>query len=95
MYLGGVTDARHGAVSRGVPGLANIPGANRLFKNRGIGREHSHAGQSVKADIIILEEYEREVMAEAERRQAMRGGLDVETLKKADFITRNIGRNNR
>ena len=39
--LGGIMRAAEGSTSRGVPLLGNIPYLNRLFKNRGIGRDVS------------------------------------------------------
>ena len=94
--LGGVSRSAAGQTSRGVPGLSNIPGLGRGFGNRAIGRQSSAAGVQVKARIIILKEMEKEVLAEAERRRALRANSDpngtVETQKKADFISRNIGR---
>ncbi len=94
--LGGVNRSRTGSISRGVPGLSNLPGLNRGFRNRAIGRETGSSQATVKVDLIIMSELEAQVMAEAERRQAIRqrnnpnGSRSVQ--RKADFISRNIGR---
>ena len=56
--LGGVSRAREGAVSRGVPLLGKLPGAGRPFKNRAIGRDVDVSQMSVTARIIDLEEEE-------------------------------------
>ena len=69
---------------------------NRGFRNRAIGRETGSSQATVKVDLIIMSELEAQVMAEAERRQAIRqrnnpnGSRSVQ--RKADFISRNIGR---
>lgn len=60
MYLGGVSRAREGSVSRGVPLLGGP-----LVQQRGYGREFSRSGASVHARIIDLDELDREVLAAA------------------------------
>ncbi|HMO92760.1 MAG TPA: hypothetical protein PKD64_11260 [Pirellulaceae bacterium] len=90
-YLGGVGRVRYGSNTVGVPGLSNIPGMNRLFKNRGIGHDISSSNAAVTAKIIILEELEQEVLAEAKRRQASRAH-QAELEKEADRISNQIGR---
>ncbi len=92
MRLGGVSSSRHSANTVGVPGLSNIPGVNRLFKNRGIGFDDSVSNVGVTAKIIILEEYEEEVMAEARRRQAHRAE-EIAMEREADRISNHVGRN--
>lgn len=90
--LGGVNRSSSGSVKRGVPGLSRVPGAGRLFGNRATGSTRS----SVSAKVIVMSEYEEAVLAEAERRRrrsALRdpnGSAAVQ--KKADFISRNVGR---
>ena len=96
-FLGGVSRHAEGSVTRGVPGLSNIPGAGRLFKNRAIGSDTSRSGASVSTRILIMSELEAEVMAEARRREAARQAVDVingsqAIQKQADAITRGIGR---
>lgn len=56
--LGGINRAAEGSNYRGVPMLSKIPGVNRLFQNRGIGREMSASNMSITPRIIILEEEE-------------------------------------
>ncbi len=56
--LGGIDRMREGSVTRGVPMLSKVPGVNRLFTNRGIGREVGSMNMSVTPRIIIMEEEE-------------------------------------
>ena len=97
MYLGGVKRSAQGRTTRGTPLLGSLPGIGRGFKNTAIGSDNGASGSSVKVQIIVMSELEKEVMAEAERQAALRRAHDpngtVENQKKADFITRNIGRN--
>ena len=58
ILLGGVKRLSEGRVERGVPFLSNIPFANRLFKNVGIGRETQSLMLMVTPRIIIQEEEE-------------------------------------
>ena len=96
VYLGGVSRTGYGSISRGVPLLSNIPGAGRLFKNRAIGRETSNSGMSISAKILSLQEMEEDLMAayragEKERRARDRNG-PIAIQRKADFLSRHIGR---
>jgi len=99
MLLGGNSGFAAGRSSRGVPGLSSIPFLNRPFRNQGIGYNTSSSNASVTTRIIILEEMETAVMKEAQDRAAFRrrsdpnGTADVQ--KKADFLSRNIGRSTR
>jgi hypothetical protein len=94
--LGGISRARDGSTSRGVPLLSKVPGANRLFTNRGIGREMGASSFSVSARIIDLaEEEQRQVGSVLAARNSAGGGLlpaISETDRKADFLSRNVGR---
>ncbi len=92
MVMGGIRSHSEGAVTRGVPLLSNVPGANRLFKNRAIGRETSSTNSVVTADIIILEELEQEVLAEAERRRIAAGGVNAAVRQKAAFLSLHVGK---
>jgi type II secretory pathway component GspD/PulD (secretin) len=93
MLLGSVNRSSMGSTSRGVPLLSNIPGAGRLFRNRGIGQETSSGTATVSAQIISLRELEPAVLAEGERRlQAAVGTTDPQTQRQAEFLSRNIGR---
>jgi hypothetical protein len=100
--LGGINRAREGSVSRGVPLLSNIPGVNRLFKNRAIGREVGASSMSIVPRIIVLEEEEfrqtgvsPETLAYLERQQqtaAFAAGVDPAVARKAQFLAANITR---
>ena len=108
-YLGGIHRSAMGQTSRSVPFLGNIPGLNRLFRNQAIGRESSTGSIRANVHIINLDELDEDVLAEAARRRALRGGVstggdvfggrtakpsvDSKVDQKAAFITRNIGRN--
>jgi len=58
VLLGGIKRGSEGSVERGVPILGKVPGLNRLFKNRGIGRQFQTSSHTVVPRIIILEEEE-------------------------------------
>jgi len=58
ILLGGVKRLSEGRIERGVPFLSNIPFANRLFKNVGIGRETQSLMLMVTPRIIIQAEEE-------------------------------------
>lgn len=102
--LGGIMRASEGSVTRGVPMLSKVPYLNRLFKNRGIGRDVSSWNQTVVPRIIILEEEEFfQTGVSPETLSGMGGGgagrgfggaVDPEVARKAEFITRNIARRN-
>lgn len=96
-YLGGVSRSRYGSVSRGVPGLGTLPGAGRLFGNRGIASSQSVSGVGVTATIIDHAEWDRAVLAEAERRAAGRtvAGVDPEVARRADFLARHVATHER
>ncbi len=76
--------------------MSNIPGIGRGFGNRAVGRQALAGQMTVSAQVISLREIEQNVLAEAERQMAARahanpnGSADVQ--RKADHITRNIGR---
>ena len=88
-FMGGITRSRYGSTSRGVPGLSGLPGAGRLFRNRGIASGQSTAGVSVSATIIDHAELDRAVLAEAARR----GGnslVDPTLTRRASFLAQNV-----
>jgi type II secretory pathway component GspD/PulD (secretin) len=95
--LGGVNESSYGRVSRGVP-LTGAPYLSRAFNNRAIGREIASSNVSVTAKILIMEELDAQVTAEGQRRAALREATNpnpngtVDTQRKADFISRNIGK---
>jgi hypothetical protein len=104
--LGGISRASEGSVTRGVPMLGKVPGAGRLFKNRGIGREVGLSQMTVTPRIIILEEEElrqtgfsydtlsQQSQTPAARPLAVAGAIapDPELAGQADFLSRNIAR---
>lgn len=102
--LGGIMRASEGSVTRGVPLLSKVPFANRLFKNRGIGRDVSSWNQTVVPRIIILEEeefFQTGVSPETLSgtggggvARGFAGAVDPEVARKAEFITKNIARRN-
>lgn len=89
--LGGVNRSASGSIGRGVPGL---PGP--LFNNRAIGRNSGATRATVTTKVIVMSELEAEVMAEARRRREKAALSDpngpAAVQRKADFMTRNIGR---
>lgn len=97
MLLGGVRGGSSGSISRGVPGLSSLPYGSRGFRNRAIGNSNFSNQASVSVTIISMREQEAAVLAEAERRQAIRARQanpngSAETQERAAFISRNIGR---
>ncbi len=68
MLLGGVSRAREGSVTRGLPLISKLPGLSRLGKNHAIGREFSRPTMSVHATIIDLNELDEMVLAQARSR---------------------------
>ena len=90
-YLGGVTRGAWSSSSRGVPGLSQIPGVNRLFTNRGIGSSVSSTHAYATATIIDQAEMDRMVLAEA----AARRGVSVaasETDRRAAYLSEYVAR---
>lgn len=69
MLLGGVDRAASGEISGGVPGFSHVPGANRLFKNRALGRETSRSTASVSVWIHDLQAMDEALLAEAAARR--------------------------
>ncbi len=92
ILMGGIRSHSEGAVSRGVPGLGNVPFAGRLFKNRAIGRETGSSQLVARPQIIIQEELEQQVLAEAQRRQTMAGGVNALVKQKAAFLSKHVGK---
>ena len=89
-HLGSISRAREGSVTRGVPGLAQLPMAGRLFRNQGIGRDMENVGAAVTATIIDLQELDKQVLASA--RVPVRSPEELQVARKADFLMRNLGR---
>ncbi len=96
MSLGGVSRYAEGQISRGIPGLSGIPYVNRPFTNQAFGQMASANNASVNVQIIILEEQEALVRQEAQRQAAVRQTTDpngpVAIQKRADFLSRHMGR---
>jgi type II secretory pathway component GspD/PulD (secretin) len=101
--LGGISRLSEGCNERGVPLLSNIPYLNRLFTNRGIGREVSKSNMTVVPRIIIQEEEEflqtgmtPETVARRDGTPAVGAGLanvaDPALAKKANFLASNVAR---
>ena len=100
--LGGIKRSAEGSVERGVPILGNLPVIGRPFKNRAVGRSQSNSNISATVQIYDLREMDRALLEEARRDRVLKiGGPAVQKKhaektaiqKKADFITRNLGRN--
>ena len=89
-HLGSISRAREGSVTRGIPGLAQLPMVGRLFRNQGIGREVGHAGAAVTATIIDLRELDEQVLASA--RVPVFSAEEIQLARKADFLIRNVAR---
>lgn len=103
--MGSVNRSSSGNTTRGVPILGKIPGLNRGFKNTGIGSSTSASQMRVSATIIDLNELDEAVLAEAAARRMARGealggerfaggggSFDPALERRADFLSRHIGR---
>ena len=88
--LGGIHRSAMGSIQRG--GLVPRP----LGNNHAFGSVSNSALAGVSAQVIIMEEYEQALVAEAARRRKYAAAVDpngpASTQRKADFITRHIGR---
>ena len=106
-HLASISRLAEGQTSRGVPGLSNVPGLNRLFRNQASGRSASKSTFRVHVQIIDLDAMDKAVLADAAkmrlesaesiRRRRSEGYLipkqtDSKTKRKAAFINQNIGR---
>lgn len=93
MRMGGVRRYASGQNARGIPGLPASP----LTANRGFGYEAGASDAMVQVQIINLEEMEAALMSGFTPQPAF-GSTTVVTQppaairRKADFITRNLGR---
>ena len=90
MSLGGVTRSAEGSISQGVPGLSPF---GRPFANRASGRSTSRSGASVKVQILSSREMSEDVLAAARAARPANYEEIQARERKADFLTRNIGRN--
>jgi type II secretory pathway component GspD/PulD (secretin) len=92
MLLGSIGRSALGETMRGVPLLGNVPGAGRLFRNRGIGSETSARTATASAQIISMQELEPQILAEGNQRlRASNYAPDAKTQRRAEFLSRNIG----
>ena len=91
MSLGGVDRASFGRAGAGVPGLGGIPGAGRLFGNRGIGAGVQSAGASATATIMDLQELDQSVQAQATSKDSPEP-TNPAVARKAAFLTQHIAR---
>ena len=89
-HLGSVRWAREGSTTRGVPGLAQLPGVGRLFRNQAFSREMGTSGAAVTVTIIDLHELDQQVLSQA--RVHLPSPEEQEIARKADFLTRNLAR---
>ena len=104
--LGGIGRASEGSVERGVPLLSSMPYLNRMFKNRGIGRDFGSSNMTVIPRIIIQEEEElRQTGVSADTLDLLtssgRGGgigtyagsaVDAKLARQAEFLSNNLAR---
>ncbi len=102
--LGGVNRAAEGSTTRGVPGLSKLPGANRLFQNRGIGRETGAMSMTVTPRVIDLQEEElrqtgfswddppRAAGGGFREVRSEGGPTDPAPVRQAAFLARNVAR---
>jgi len=95
-YLGGVTRGAWSSSSRGVPGLSQVPGLNRLFTNRGIGSSVTSSHAYATATIIDHAEMDRALLAEAAARRgdfgdASFGGASA-TDRRAAYLSEFVAR---
>lgn len=90
-YLGGVTRGAWGSSSRGVPGLSQVPGVNRLFTNRSFGSSVSSSHAYATATIIDHAEMDRMVLAEAAARRG-ESGVASETERRAARLSAFVAR---
>lgn len=90
-YLGGVTRSSSSSSSRGVPGLSQVPGLNRLFTNRSIESSVSSSHAYATATIIDHAEMDRALLAEA---AARRGEVRIasESDRRAAYLSEFMAR---
>lgn len=93
IWAGGVKSHSEGSTSRGVPLVGGIPGVNRGFQNRGIGRETGNSGISFHPQVLIMSELEEDHLAKAGYGpDGRRSGANDAVAAKAAFLTRHMGR---
>jgi len=91
LSLGGVSRYSESSVSRGIPGLRGP-----VFQSRATGYSAQSSRASVRATILSTREMDEILAIEGARRALINQRSDpngsFEVQRKADFITRNIGR---
>jgi hypothetical protein len=93
IWAGGIKSHSEGSTSRGVPLVGGIPGVNRGFQNRGIGRETGSSGISFHPQVLIMSELEEDHLARAGYGpDGRRAGANDAVAAKAAFLTRHMGR---
>ena len=102
--LGGINRAAEGSTARGVPLLSKLLGANRLFQNRGIGRETGAMSMTVTPRVIDLREEElrqtgfswddplRAAGGGFREERSDGGQADPAVARQAAFLARNLAR---
>lgn len=94
IQAGSVKRHAEGSIHNGIPLLGGIPGINRGFGNRAIGRETGSSGLTIKPTILIMSELEEDHLAAAGYGpDGNRQGFADAVLAKAAFLTKNMGRN--
>ena len=102
ILIGSVKRSSTGVVSRGVPILGSLPMAGRLFRNQAVGQSNSTSTLSATVQIHDLREMDRALLEQARKDRVLKTGgpSNVKRLaekkeikRKADFITRHLGRN--
>jgi hypothetical protein len=88
-YLGGISRARSGSVSSGLPLVGKLPGAGRLFRNESLASSRSTSGVSVSATIIDNAELDRAVLAAAAARTGD-STIDPTLARRASFLASNV-----
>ena len=96
MSLGGVSSSGYRSSTYGTPLLGGLPGVGRPFRNQSISGFNSASNATVRAKIILNHEIDEDLVAEGLRRQRLRETTDpngsLEIQRRADFLSRNIGR---
>ncbi|MCA9119037.1 MAG: hypothetical protein H6822_17120 [Planctomycetaceae bacterium] len=90
-YLGGVTRGSWSSSSRGVPGLSQVPGLNRLFTNRTSASSISSSHAYATATIIDHAEIDRVLLAEAATRRGESTGPS-QTDRRAAYLSEFVAR---
>ncbi len=94
IQVGGIKTLSEGSTSRGAPLLGGIPGINRGFQNRGIGRETGSSGISIHPQVLVMSELEEDHLARAGYGpDGQRNGANDAVAAKAAFLTKHMGKN--